>query len=103
MPWFHAVAECDHAIQNPLAPKARAAWAASSSHAREPRSRHGVWSWRPRPDGRRAPCGGEPYWQEWPLPAGEDDLGFTGLRGVTSTIGAAGLRLTGCSTRLPSS
>jgi SAM-dependent methyltransferase len=38
---------------------------------------------------------GEPYWKQWPLPDGEDDLGFTDLRGVTSTVQAAGLRLTG--------
>jgi SAM-dependent methyltransferase len=38
---------------------------------------------------------GEPYWLGWPLPPGEDDLGFTDLAGIVATMESVGLRLTG--------
>jgi SAM-dependent methyltransferase len=38
---------------------------------------------------------GEPFWKQWPLPGGVDDLGFTDLPGITSAVQAAGLRLVG--------
>jgi len=38
---------------------------------------------------------GEPYWREWPLPRGTDDLGFVALRETVARVEAAGLALTG--------
>jgi SAM-dependent methyltransferase len=38
---------------------------------------------------------GEPYWREWPLPAGVDDMGFVPLRETVARLEAGGLALTG--------
>lgn len=38
---------------------------------------------------------GEPFWREWPLPAGVDSLGFLDLIGTTRRFEAAGLTVIG--------
>jgi SAM-dependent methyltransferase len=37
---------------------------------------------------------GEPYWRQWPLPRGTDDLGFVALRDTVARLESAGLSLT---------
>jgi SAM-dependent methyltransferase len=38
---------------------------------------------------------GEPYWREWPLPDGLDDMGYVALRETVGRIEAGGLALVG--------
>ena len=38
---------------------------------------------------------GEPFWRQWPLPAGIDDEGYTGLHETVTRLEQAGFELTG--------
>jgi len=109
VPWFFAVAERDHAIQNPTsAEKIRRL----GEHLRLRRQLYPRHRLRPRRPGRDPgadirlshppvvhPRGhvvvGEPFWRRWPLPDGVDDAGYVTLHETAARFDAAGLRVVG--------
>src|SRR5664279_215196 len=96
MPWYYAVAERDHEIQNPTS--AEKIELLGTYLRLDPAVRVldlacGKGGPAVRPGGYVVV--GEPYWRHWPLPRGIDDQGFVALRETVGRIESAGLSLQG--------